>query len=82
MIFYDLLLATATQPMQVKVHHVLLFPVPILIYVLLWLHDHLAKPRSLIKKVGQDKGVGVSLCHLEHFFANRQSPEFLHILSF
>ncbi|CAL1153819.1 unnamed protein product [Cladocopium goreaui] len=35
----------------VEVHHVLLFPVPLLIYALLWLHDHLAKPRSLIKRV-------------------------------
>ncbi|CAJ1390225.1 unnamed protein product [Effrenium voratum] len=31
--------------------HVLLFPVPIITYVLLWLHDHLCRPRSLIKKV-------------------------------
>jgi len=35
----------------VEVHHVLLFPVPLLIYALLWLHDHLAKPRSLIERV-------------------------------
>lgn len=32
-------------------HDVLLFPVPLLLYGLLWLHDHLAKPRSLIKRV-------------------------------
>ncbi|CAK9045465.1 Uncharacterized protein SCF082_LOCUS25705 [Durusdinium trenchii] len=31
--------------------HILLFPMPIVIYILLWLHDHLARPRSLIKKV-------------------------------
>ena len=30
---------------------VLLFPLPFLIYVLVWLHDHLARPRSLIKKM-------------------------------
>ena len=35
-------------------YHLLLFPVPVLLTVLLWLHDHLAKPRTLIKKV-QDK---------------------------
>eukprot|EP00434_Breviolum_minutum_P022210 symbB.v1.2.019605.t1/scaffold1611.1/size109513/11 len=35
---------------KVVVHHVLLFPVPFVIYALLWLHDHLAKPRSLIKR--------------------------------
>ncbi|CAE7037163.1 unnamed protein product [Symbiodinium natans] len=29
----------------------LLFPVPPLLYCLLWLHDHLAKPRAIIKKV-------------------------------
>ncbi|CAK9024926.1 Uncharacterized protein SCF082_LOCUS16843 [Durusdinium trenchii] len=31
--------------------NLLLFPVPVLLYTLLWLHDHLAKPRSLIKRV-------------------------------
>ena len=31
-------------------HHFLLFPVPFLLTILLWLHDHLARPRSLIKK--------------------------------
>mmetsp|Transcript_15366 Transcript_15366/g.28982 ORF Transcript_15366/g.28982 Transcript_15366/m.28982 type:complete len:286 (+) Transcript_15366:44-901(+) len=31
--------------------NVLLFPVPVMLYCLLWLHDHLAKPRSIIKKV-------------------------------
>lgn len=39
-----------TLTFQVVVHHVLLFPVPFVIYALLWLHDHLAKPRSLIKR--------------------------------
>ncbi|CAJ1390226.1 unnamed protein product [Effrenium voratum] len=32
-------------------HNVLLFPVPIVLYILMWLHDHLCQPRSLIKKV-------------------------------
>ncbi|CAE7573520.1 unnamed protein product, partial [Symbiodinium pilosum] len=31
--------------------YVLLIPVPIVLYILLWLHDHLAKPRSIIKNV-------------------------------
>ncbi|CAE7331270.1 unnamed protein product [Symbiodinium sp. KB8] len=26
-------------------------PVPVVLYILLWMHDHLAKPRSIIKKV-------------------------------
>ncbi|CAE7628051.1 unnamed protein product [Symbiodinium sp. CCMP2592] len=30
---------------------VLLMPVPVVLYILLWMHDHLAKPRSIIKKV-------------------------------
>eukprot|EP00439_Symbiodinium_sp_Y106_P053390 s1301_g7.t1 len=29
---------------------VLLMPVPVVLYILLWMHDHLAKPRSIIKK--------------------------------
>ena len=33
-------------------YHLLLFPVPVLLTILLWLHDHLAKPRTLIKKAG------------------------------
>ena len=36
----------------------LLFPVPLLIYALLWLHDHLAKPRSLIKRARTGRGFG------------------------
>mmetsp|Transcript_38605 Transcript_38605/g.69101 ORF Transcript_38605/g.69101 Transcript_38605/m.69101 type:complete len:139 (-) Transcript_38605:66-482(-) len=31
--------------------HILLFPVPVALVILLFLHDHLAKPRSFIKKV-------------------------------
>ena len=31
--------------------HILLFPIPLVTYALLWLHDHLARPRSFIKKV-------------------------------
>ena len=42
--------STVCEASEVEVHHVLLFPVPLLIYALLWLHDHLAKPRSLIKR--------------------------------
>eukprot|EP00439_Symbiodinium_sp_Y106_P065851 s302_g10.t1 len=43
-------------------HHLLLFPIPVIMIVLMFLHDHLAKPRSLIKKV-QNK----LRQHAEHF---------------
>ena len=50
--------STLREASEVEVHHVLLFPVPLLIYALLWLHDHLAKPRSLIKRAPGRSGGG------------------------
>ena len=38
------------------------FPVPIVLYILMWLHDHLCQPRSLIKKVGN-----LSFRTVDHF---------------